>query len=218
MAKTSSASRLRLVCEEAARGSFPPATWGLECVARPERIAGAVLAFTGHHMVAGDIDPDEVRRHLDPDDIAAPFNPTFLAWLGQRWAARVCHIDLTMARLGSGLGDDWLVPLTEPPDNERVRRSQRLRSDVTYLTPPDGSAVVMLGDGLADRCELSMEVLDESDRSLGLGTRVVVAAVGRVGPEDAVFATVAPGNTRSLRCLVRAGFRPIGAECLFSLP
>jgi ribosomal protein S18 acetylase RimI-like enzyme len=211
-------SRLRVVCEEAARASFPPSTWGLEFVAAPQRTAGAVLAFTGHHIVAAGIDEDEVRRHLDPADIAAPFNPTFLAWLGRRLGAPVGHIDITMARLGSGLGDDWLAPMADPPESERVRRARRLRVELTYLAPPDENAVVMLGAGLAGRRELSMEITDEADRSQGLGTRVVLAAVARVPVDEAVFASVAPGNTRSFRCLVGAGFRPIGAECILSLP
>ena len=175
-----------------------------------------MLAFTGHHIVAADVDQDEARRHLDPDDIAAPFNPVFLAWLGRRLDARVGHIDVTLARLGSGFGDDWLHPVTEPPDNERVRRARQLRSDVMYLAPPDGGAVVMLGVGLAGRRELSMEISREADRGGGLGTRLVRAACDRVPADEAVFAGVAPGNARSLRCLLRAGFLPIGAECLFS--
>ncbi|MGO9344584.1 MAG: hypothetical protein ACLP6E_19025 [Acidimicrobiales bacterium] len=122
--------RLRKICEAAARGSYPAPEWTLEFVACPSRLAGAVLAFTGHHVVAADIEEDEARSHLDPEDIAAPFNPAFLAWLGDRLGARVGHIDVTMARLGSGTGDEWLSPVGEPPDNERFRRARHLRSDV----------------------------------------------------------------------------------------
>ena len=210
------ASRLREICESAARGSFPVAGWTLEFLPAPERMTGAVLAFTGHHVVAADIEQADVRGRLDPDDIAAPFNPVFLAWLGGRLEAGVGHIDVTLARLGSGGGDDWLRTLAEPPDNERVRRSRALRSEVLFLAPPAGGAVVMLGSGLAGRCELSLEISDESDRNRGWGTRLVEAAVARVPVDRAVFASVAPGNARSLRCLLGAGFVPLGAECLFS--
>jgi hypothetical protein len=128
----------------------------------------------------------------------------------------VGHIDVTLARLGSGAGDEWLVPIAKPPDNEIVRRARHLRSDVLFLSPPDGRAVVTMGAGLAGRHELSMEISDESDRSKGLGTRLVQAAVDRIPADEAIFASVAPGNTRSLRCLLRARFHPIGAECILS--
>jgi hypothetical protein len=179
-------------------------------------LLGAVVAFTGHHIVAADVDEDEARSHLDPEDIAAPFNPAFLAWLGDRLGARVGHIDVTLARLGSGVGDDWLIPTTEPPDNERVRRARHLRSDVRFFSPPNDSSVVTLGVGLAGRLELSLEVSSERERNSGLGRHLVQAAVARIPADQAVFAGVAPGNSRSLRCLLRANFVPIGAECLLS--
>lgn len=175
-----------------------------------------MLAFTGHHVVATGVDEDEARSHLDSQDIAAPFNPVFLSWLGHRLDARVGHIDVTLARLGSGLGDDRLEAVAEPPDNERVRRARQLRSEVTFFMPADRSAVVALGVGLAGRRELSIEISDEVDRSKGLGTGIVVAAVARVRVGEAIFASVAPGNTRSLRCFLNAGFSPIGAECILS--
>ena len=56
----------------------------------------------------------------------------------------------------------------------------------------------------------------EFDRNSGFGTRLVQAAVARMPTDKAIFASVAPGNTRSLRCLLRAGFLPIGAECVLS--
>jgi hypothetical protein len=208
--------RLREISEAAARGFFPTPGWTLEVVGCPQRLAGAVLAFTGFHIVAAGVDEGEIRKHLDHDDIAAPFNPVFLAWLGRRVNGRVGHIDLTMARWGTGGGDDFLVPVPVPPDNERVRRARWLRSEVRFLMPDDGSAVVAFGAGLGGRQELSMEITEESARSQGLGTRVVRAALAHVRTDVALFATVAPGNTRSLRCLLACGFSPIGAECLIS--
>ena len=175
-----------------------------------------MVAFTGHHVISADVSDEEARTHLDVDDIAAPFNPAFLCWLGERLGARIGHIDATLARLGTGAGDDWLQPLFEPPESERVRRAREVRADVEYLGPPEGGAVVILGEGLAARRELSMEITDESHRNAGWGTRLVRAAVDRTPASDVLFASVAPGNTRSLRCLLRAGFRPVGAECILT--
>jgi hypothetical protein len=181
----------------------------------PDRMAGAVVALTGHHVIASRLGRGELEAELDPHDIAAPFNPTFLAWLGRRLEASVGHIDVTLARMG---GDDseseWLEPTTSPQDNERVRRAQRLRSDVRFYRPRDGGAIVTLGKGLAGRCELSMEIDDEDARNRGLGRRLAEAAAGLVPSDEGVFAAVAPGNARSLRALLAAGFRAVGAECL----
>jgi GNAT superfamily N-acetyltransferase len=183
------------------------------------RMAAAVVALTGHHVIATQLDKRELESQLDPHDIAAPFNPAFLAWLGQRLDARVGHVDVTLARLGGGdSGSTWLEATTTPPDNERVRRANRLRTDVRFYRPRDGQAIVTLGKGLAGRCELAMEIDDEEARNRGVGRRLVEAAVGLVPSDESVFAAVAPGNARSLRALLAAGFRPIGAECLLTYP
>lgn len=204
----SDSPRLRALCEGAARGDFPPVAWRTELVPAPARLVGAVVAFTGHHVVAADVDEREVDSQLDGADVAAPFNPAFLAWLGRRLDARVGHVDVTLARMGLGTKEDWLQPVEEPPDSERVRRARGLRADVEFLVPPIGGAVVTLGTGLAGRRELSMEVSDESSRNAGLGTRLVRAAVCRAPTDEAVFASVAPGNARSLRLPAAGRVRP----------
>lgn len=208
--------RLRELCENAARGHFPEADWCLELVPAPSRVIAAALAFTGHHVLAADLDEHEVRKHLEPDDIAAPMNPAFLAWLGQRLDAKVSHLDVVLAALGTGRGNEWLTPVSDPPDNERVRRARLQRSGVRYLEPKGGGAVVTLGAGLSDRCELSIEIAGEGDRSHGLGTRLLLAALDHAPAGEAVFSGVAAGNTRSLRCFLTAGFKPIGSECVFT--
>ena len=216
MSSSASDARLLELCLAAARGSFPPADWQVEFLAAPSNVAAAVVAFTSNHVVAADIDPAEIEAQFDANDIAAPSNPTFLAWLGQRIGARVGHIDVALARFGTGAGDRWLVPTNAPPHIERVERARALRADVEFFTTPDTVAIVALGRGLGGRRELSMEVTVEAERGHGIGRRIVEAALDRVPADELLFATVAPGNTRSLRCLLAAGFVAIGAECLFS--
>lgn len=210
--------RLRELSEAAARGSFPPPEWGLEVVDPPARLVGAVAAFTGHHVVAATVERRDVVDALDPADVAAPFNPAFLAWLGRTVGGRVGHVDVVLARLGTGMGDEWLSPLPDRPAGERAERAGRLRSEVGYYAPPGGGALLTLGRGLAGRWEISMEVEAEHARGAGLGRKLVDAGVARVPAGEAVFATVAPGNARSLRCVLNAGFAAIGAECLLSAP
>ncbi len=115
--------RLRWRCEAAARGEFPEPDWELEIVPAPTRVVAAVCGFTGHYLIATDLPEDEVRRQLGADDPAAPMNPTFLGWLGRRLDANVGHVDLVLAGRGTGSGSNWLRPIAEPPDNERVRRA-----------------------------------------------------------------------------------------------
>jgi GNAT superfamily N-acetyltransferase len=209
-------NRLRSLCEQAARGRFPDQDWMLEIVPAPSRVVAAICAFTAHHVLAADLSEDEVTRHLDADDMAAPMNPTFLRWLGERIDAKVGHVDAVLAALGTGNGDSWLQPVADPPDNERVRRARVQRVGVRYLAPAAGGAIVTIGSGLADRCELSVEIAEQRHRGRGLGTKLLLAALDHVDDGQAVFAGVAPGNTRSLRCFLAAGFRPLGSETVLT--
>ena len=77
-----------------------------------------------------------------------------------------------------------------------------------------GAAVVVLGQGLALRTEVAVEV-DPESRGQGVGTRALLEARRLVGPDEVVFAQVAAGNAASLRAFLRAGFEPIGCEVLF---
>jgi len=95
---------------------FQPPAWQVEFLPGLDRLVGVVLAFTGHYVIAASADEGEARSHFDPEDIATPFSPVFLAWLGDRLDARVDHIDVTLARLGSCVGDDQLHAVAEPPD------------------------------------------------------------------------------------------------------
>jgi L-amino acid N-acyltransferase YncA len=75
--------------------------------------------------------------------------------------------------------------------------------------------VLVLGRGLAGRREVSFEV-DPARRDRGLGRLLVAAARHLTPPSEVLFAQVAAGNAASLRVVAAAGFRPIGAEVLFT--
>ena len=95
-------SALRQLLENAAAGRFPPADGGTQVIPAPDGPVHAVLAFTGHHVIAAAIDPAEVMTRLDPDDIAAPMGAPFLAWLGGRLGAMPGTLDVVLAaRAGS---------------------------------------------------------------------------------------------------------------------
>jgi L-amino acid N-acyltransferase YncA len=71
--------------------------------------------------------------------------------------------------------------------------------------------VLVTGRGIGGRLEVSVEV-DEAVRHRGLGRSLVRAARHLV--TEPLWAQVAPGNARSMRTFLAAGYRPVGAEAL----
>jgi RimJ/RimL family protein N-acetyltransferase len=201
---------------DAARGSFPPPDGAVDVLPPPPGPTQAVVGFTAHHVIAADVTPEEVRHRLDPGDLGAPMNATFLAWVGERLGARPGMLDLVLITFG-GQEDRSpveLVPRDDLAEHPRVARSMRYRDDLRVFSDPDGAAVLMLGRGLAGRWEVSIEV-DPAHRERGLG-RTLAAAARRLIPQDEpLFAQVTPANVASLRAFLAAGYRPIGSEVLF---
>jgi hypothetical protein len=201
---------------EAARGSFPPPDGSVEVFPAPPGPTQAVVGFTAHHVVAADVDPREVRDHLQPGEVGAAMNATFLAWLGGRLGARPGMLDLVLITFG-GQEDRSpvdLIPRDDLGEHPRVARSTGYRKDLRVFSDPEGAGVLMLGRGLAARAEVSIEV-DPAHRDRGLG-RTMAAAARRLIPQDEpLFAQVTPGNVASLRAFLAAGYRPIGSEVLF---
>jgi RimJ/RimL family protein N-acetyltransferase len=90
----------------------------------------------------------------------------------------------------------------------------RYRTGVQAWTDPRRAGMLLLGAGLAGRRELAFEV-EPAWRNRGLGRRLAAAARHLTPPGEPLFAQVAPGNAASLRAVLAAGFRPLGAEVLF---
>jgi hypothetical protein len=107
------------------------------------------------------------------------------------------------------------VELTETEQGDsRTERARRYRTEVRSYLSPDGAGIVSLGRGVAGRWDLSFEI-DPSLRAQGQGRELIAAARGLIEPREFLFASVAPGNARSLRACLAAGFAPIGSEALF---
>jgi hypothetical protein len=207
---------LATLLADAARGSFPPPDGTVDVLPPPPGPTQAVVGFTAHHVIAADVEPEEVRDKLEPGEVGAPMNATFLSWLGDRLGARPGMLDLVLITFG-GQEDRspiYLEPRDDLSDHPRVSRSRAYREDLQVYSDPDGAAVLMLGRGLARRWEVSIEV-DPAHRDRGLG-RTLAAAARRLVPQDQpLFAQVTPGNVASLRAFLAAGYRPIGSEVLF---
>lgn len=211
------ATTLRRLLEDCAAGRFPPADGATWVVRSPEGPVHAVLAFTAHHVVAADVDPGEVAAHLDPDDIAAPMGAPFLAWLGRRLGAIPGTLDVVLAaRAGAGAPPfpDEIRETVVDDRRDRAGRALLYRSEVRAWETADGHGLLVVGRGLDGRWEASFEVAPEA-RGRGLGRTLAAVSMLAVPRGERVFMQVAPGNVASLRAVLAAGFRPIGAEVLF---
>jgi GNAT superfamily N-acetyltransferase len=204
--------RLADLLDEAARGRFPPADERVEVLPAPPGAAMAVVAFTGHHVVAADVAADWVRAQLPDGDLLAPMSPAFIGALGKRIGRRDDGVDVVLAATGL----EGAAELAEVADchHPRAVRAQGHRRDVPVFEAEAGAATVILGHGLALRAEVAVEV-DEGARGRGIAARALQEARRLVGPGEVVFAQVSPGNAASLRAFLRAGFEPTGCEVLF---
>jgi GNAT superfamily N-acetyltransferase len=200
---------------DAARGRPPAPDGSVEVLPGLPGPVDAVLAFTAHHLVVGDVDPDQVAARLPEGDLSAPMSPAFLAWLGGRLGSRPGSLDVVLAAEGLGGRPPLaLLPLADPDRHRRVADARRHRTGLEVWTDPEGAGMLLLGRGLAGRRELAVEV-EPARRGRGLGRRLVAAARHLTPPGEPLFAQVAAGNAASLRALGAAGFRPLGAEVLF---
>jgi GNAT superfamily N-acetyltransferase len=172
-----------------------------------------VCGFTAHHVISANVSREEVFERMDPSDLGAALNPTFVTWLGRRLEAAPGSLDVVLAAPGLSDPPDGLLRASLPVEHARISRAERYREQVAVYTM-NGEAVVVLGRGLAGRREVSLEI-DEAAQGRGLGRRLLLSARSLIPENDVVFAQVAPGNAASLRAFLAAGFRPIGCEVLF---
>lgn len=192
-------------------GEFPTSDGTVTVVPAPSPGTSAVVVFTGHAVIAADVDDAWLRDHVCDGDLSAPLNPPFLSALETRLGRRVNNID--MVTVATPLDGPAPVPLTRVSDltHPRVERAQRYRHDLRVWFTSGG--VLVLGRGLAGRWEVAIEV-DPVAREHGLGQALAKAA-RHVAPADhGVWAQIAPGNAASVRAFLAAGFVPVGAEAL----
>lgn len=211
---------LAAILRDAASGDGRNPSSSETCLFLPplEGPVDAVCAFTGWSAVAIGLPEREMRERIDGGDLLGPMQATFLAWAARRLATSPGSVDAVL-----------VAPETVPPDavglvlrhdlgaHPRVRRAGLYRREISVHADRSGAALLVLGRGLAGRWEMSFEVAP-GGRRLGLGRAVAAAAPGLVPPGEPLFAQVAPGNAASLRAVLSAGYRPIGAECLLLRP
>lgn len=210
--------RLVRLLREAARDRFPAADGTVEILGRPPGRSDAVVAFTAHTVISADVEADELRAHLPDHDPGAPMSAPFLTWLGLQLGTPPGSLDVVLVADGTGRPDPdhqlTEVDEADPAFDERIARARAHRTDVRLFADAGARGIVILGRGLGERREVSLEVALRR-RGRGVGTALARAALGLVPEGEQLFAQVAPGNVTSLRAFLRAGYRPIGAEVLF---
>ncbi|MEV8517336.1 hypothetical protein [Dactylosporangium sp. NPDC051484] len=190
-------------------GRFPPADGRVTLLPALPRQLECSVAFTGHAIIATALSAADIHVHR-PGGFGASLAPDFLRYLAgpTGW---IGVIDATLAARGTG-GTPRLAALTDAADHPRVRYAQQLRANVRVFG--DERGLITLADGLAGRRELSIELHHPQDGSHRHGRSLITDALSLVPHGEPLFAAVAPGNARSLRAFLAAGFTPIGAEVL----
>jgi hypothetical protein len=200
---------------DAADGRFPLSDGGWQLMPTWRPGLAAVVAFTGHAILAGP--PwisDERLVALGMNGYGGAHHPRLVAELAGP-GGWIDSLDALLVGRGAGSPGS----LVERPDLEshpRVSFARELRDDIRVLGYPvtQRSDLAVVSRGIAGLPELSVEV-DEARRSSGAGTALVADALGCVPSGQVVVAAVAPGNAASLRAFLSAGFRPIASIQLF---
>jgi GNAT superfamily N-acetyltransferase len=195
---------LARILVDAVAGRFPPVDGLVEVV--PPYLDGveAVLAFTGHAVVATDL-PLESLVAAGADGFAGATSIPVMTVLAGK-GGTVDVLDALLAATGTGGGALPARPDLEP--HPRVAYARAWRRDVRAYG--DERGIVTLSRGLGGLLELSFEV-DADRRGAGLGRGLLRDALALAPPGEPVLAAVAPGNAASLRALLAAGFTPLGS-------
>ena len=205
---------LAVALTEAAHGRYPPADGRVDVVPSPGPPCDALVAFTGHYVLAADVDAAEVAARWPVGALSLPFAPASLVWLAERIGRRPFTHDGLFVALATGEGAPTWLRRDDAFAHPRVDEAARHRIVDEVWTDGRGS-VVTIGRGLCGRREVGYEVAEEH-RNEGLGRRLVAAARRLVPAGEPLWAQVAPGTAASVRSTQAAGFVPVGAEVLFA--
>ncbi len=199
------------------RGVFPDPDLGITVVPAPSPRESCVVSFTGHIVIAADVDPAWVAERVPPGDLSAPTNPPFLSDLEAFTGRRVNAIDAMLLAPALTEAADRAAATAgltelEGHNHPRIERAWRYRDEVRVYGDEYGG-LVLTGRGLAERLECAVEV-PETARGKGHGRRLARAARALIPTDAHIWAQVTPGNAASFRAFLAAGYKPVGSEAL----
>lgn len=190
----------------AAAGRHPRVDGGVTFL--PELDGGhrAVVAFTGRAFVLTSQDADQFAD-LALDGFGGALAPDVLLRLAD--GGTIDDHDAMLVAVARPM--EVSIVRTERWDHHaRVLYARRFRSNVEVFG--DERGFITIADGLAGRREVSIEVTDPG-AEVGAGRHLLEQARALVDDEH-LFAAVSPGNARSLRSFLAAGFKPLGSQVL----
>jgi hypothetical protein len=208
MSRTDSHPALAVLLD-AADGRFPVPDGTIRALPPFGPRLEAVISFTGHSVICSRFDLGRLVS-LGADGYGQATHPQVLTALAG--SGTVGELDVTLVARGTGRGASGPVLPDQPEwaDHPRVRYAQQVRANVRVVG--DDRGLVTLANGLGGRRELSIELFDGF--GLGHGRALLRDALTLVPQGEPVFAAVSPGNARSLRSFLAAGFVPIGSEVI----
>lgn len=192
------------VLVDAACGIFPAADGRAVFVPPLRPGLEAVVSLTGRVYLATALLAQDFND-LALDGFGAALDPTVLLRLAGA-GGTVGVVDATLVTRGTGGGGP--PPREDLKGHPRVAYAQALRQDVRVHG--DGRGLVTVACGMAGRTEMSVEAAPGQEP--GAGRSLIRDALGLVPEGEPVFASVSPGNARSLRAFLSASFRPVGSE------
>ena len=195
---------LARIVRAAAAGRFPPVDGQVEVVDPYLDGVEAVVAFTGHAVVATRVPLGPLVAAGADGFAGATSIPVMTLLAGEGGTVDVLDALLVAPGTGGGL----LPAATDLQGHPRVAYARAWRRDVHAFA--DERGLVTLSRGLGGLLELSFEV-DAARRGAGLGRSLLRDALALAPPGEPVLAAVAPGNAASLRALLAAGFTPLGS-------
>jgi hypothetical protein len=184
-------------------GRFPAQDGSVDVVPPWRDGMEALVSFTAHLVVATRV-PSARLVSAGVDAYSGAFAAPVLAALAGD-DGEVGGLDVLL--MGVGTGRTLLPERRGVADNPRVMHARAWREGVHVHG--DGRGLVTVAQGVAGLPELSFEV--PADRPPGTGRALMSDARGLIAEGEPVLACVAPGNARSLRAALAAGFVPIGA-------
>jgi hypothetical protein len=205
---------LAAVLDACARGRFPAADGVVEVLPPDGDAARAVVAMSGHAYVLADVERADLVLVMGGAEggFGAVLQPAVLTWLAGD-DGTIGSTDVVLTAVGTG-GVVPSLATTAHDEHPRAVRARAHRRDVAVYG--DGEGIVIVGQGLVGRTELSVELFDPDASRGGAGRRLIEAGLATVPAGEWCWAQVAAGNARSLRAFLACGFRPICAEVLIT--